>query len=524
MKKTNFIALMLAVALTACSSLPTSTNVAKTYSTAFDHPEQTQLGRLYLEASRKHHALSGFYILNNGLDGLAERLQLIDQAQAALDLQYYIFRQDRSGRLVTAHLLAAAERGVKIRILVDDGATVDGDEQLLTLAAHPNIQVRVFNPLRYRGHDNLARVMEISTHKSHLDYRMHNKLFVADAAVALVGGRNIGDEYFQIDPQGQFGDDDVVGIGPVVKKLTEKFDLFWNSDHAVPAQNVEPERVTLQNLDVLKTSLTAYRQEVEQNKTLFAAGLEHRAIPGIAAMKWAVAQVVCDSPDKRDVEDDKLAGTLIYEPVVRAAAAAKSEVLIVTPFFVPGEEGLKLFQDLQTRHVAVRALTNSLESTPQLPAHAGYAHYRRSMLKLGVQLYEVRATLGSAKGSGESKNLVHYGTYGLHAKQYIFDRQRIFLGSMNFDQRSMHINTEIGLIIDSPELARQEAERFERLISPADSYRVQLKVDPATQVESLVWSTLEDGKQKDYDTEPSHDHGRKLKEELMTILPLDSEL
>lgn len=524
MRRTNFITLMLVAALTACSALPTNTNVAKTYSTAFEHPEQTRLGRLYLDASRKHQGRSGFYILNDGLDGLAARLQLIDQAQASLDLQYYIFRQDRSGRLLTAHLLAAAERGVKIRILVDDGATVDGDEQLLTLAAHRNIQVRVFNPLHYRGHDNLARVMEISTHKSSLDYRMHNKLFVADSALALVGGRNIGDEYFQIDPQGQFGDDDVISIGPVVKKLTEKFDWFWNSDHVLPAQNIEPARVTPQNLDVLKNSVSSYRKEAEQDKTSFAAGLQRRTIPSIAAMKWAQAQVVCDSPDKREVEDDKLAGTLIYEPVAQAAAAANSEVLIVTPFFVPGEEGLKLFQDLQMRHVAVRALTNSLESTPQLPAHAGYAHYRRAMLKLGVQLYEVRATLGLAKGSGESEDLIRYGTYGLHAKQYIFDRQRIFLGSMNFDQRSMHINTEIGLIIDSPELARQEAERFERLSSPANSYRVQLKVDSATQVESLVWSTWEDGKQKDYDTEPSRDRGRKVKEELMSILPLDSEL
>lgn len=524
MRTTTFIALTLTGVLAACAAIPPGANLPKVRSTAFDHPEQTDLGQRYLEAARRHRPLSGFRLLNNGPDGLAARLQLIDQAQAALDLQYYIYRQDQTGKLLTEHLLEAADRGVKIRILVDDSGLMAGDERLFELAAHPNIQVRIFNPLDYRGHSTFLRVLDILAHRSQLDYRMHNKLFIADGAVAMIGGRNIGDPYFQIDPESQFGDDDVFSVGPVVKELAQQFDRFWNSDHAIPSRNLAPDRATVENLQRLRAELTQYRREVDQKKVPFLAGLDGRPLPGAAALDWASARVVSDSPDKREVDDERMAGTLIYEPVVEAAKAAKSEVLIVTPFLVPGEEGLALFRSLHERHVAVRVLTNSLESTPHVSAQAGYAHYRVPMLKLGVQLFEIRADPGLARGSGEPKRLVRYGTFGLHAKVYIFDRQRIFLGSMNFDQRSMHLNTEIGLIIDSPALAEQEVERFERLTSPVNSYRVRLKIDPSTQAESLIWATQENGKPREYDVEPSQTPGRRLEEDFMSILPLDSEL
>lgn len=525
----HFLAIVLFGFLASCTTLPQYANSPKLYSSAFSHPEQTALGSHAIDAAKPHHDLSGFYVLNNGLDGFYARAQLIDKAQASLDLQYFIFRQDETGKLLTERLIRAADRGVNIRILVDDGNTVDGDEQLLTLAAHPHIQIRIFNPLRYRGHDKFVRLAEMTAHKSHLDYRMHNKLFVADNAVALIGGRNIGDEYFQVDPKSQFGDDDVFTIGPVVKQLSQSFDEYWNSDHAVPAQNIDPKLALVDAFNRFKIQLVSYRENQEKQKDavvnrVYSGSKLNSLVTNPTGVTWAGAQLVYDSPDKKDVEDDHLAGSLIYKSVEEAVKSTRSELLVVTPFFIPGSEGMKLFEDLRDRQVSIRVLTNSLESTPQPPAHAGYIHYRRPLLNMGVKLYEIRALLGNARGSGESSKLTQYGHYGLHAKQYVFDRQRIFLGSMNFDQRSMHLNTEIGLIIHSPELAKQEVERFERLTDPSNSYEVLLKADPATKAESLVWSTKENGKPIEYSNEPSRNTQQRIQEDLMTILPLDDEL
>jgi len=525
----NIYHLFLLTVLTACSSLNAYQSAPKEYSTAFSHPEQTSLGQQYLKSANSHGGLSGFYILNNGLDGFYARALLIDKAEAALDLQYYIFRQDDTGKLLTAHLLKAADRGVKIRILVDDAATENGDQQLLTLSAHPNIQVRVFNPLHYRGHDHLLRLAEMTARKSTLDYRMHNKLFIVDGSVALFGGRNVGDEYFQTDPESQFGDDDVFTIGPVIKKLSQSFDDFWNSNMAIPAQSVDSVLTSSASLESFRSNLSKDCKALEDEPDTFSKSAStSRQVNSLVAASiapiWASAEVIYDSPDKKDVEDDKMTGSLIYKPFAEVAKATRSELLIITPFFVPGDDGMVLFKDLHERNVETKVLTNSLESTPQLAAHSGYKHYRKELLALDIKLYEIRANLGKVAGSGESKKLLLFGNYGLHAKQYIFDRKKIFLGSMNFDQRSLHLNTEIGMVINSPELAKQEAERFKRLTDPANSYQVQLKNDPVTKQSMLVWVTRENGEAMEYTDEPSKTFSEKLKTDLMSVLPLDDEL
>ena len=521
--------LVLLSLMTACSSLNIHAPIPKEYSTAFSHPEQTSLGRQYIKSANGHNGLSGFYILNNGLDGFYARALLIDKAEASLDLQYYIFRQDDTGKLLTAHLLKAADRGVKIRILVDDAATEDGDQQLMTLSAHPNIQVRVFNPLNYRGHDHLLRLVEMTARKSTLDYRMHNKLFIVDGAVALFGGRNIGDEYFQTDPDSQFGDDDVFTIGPVIQKLSHSFDEYWNSNMVIPAQTVDSTLASAESLEHFKLALSKDCKALEDEPGTFsklstASSRVNGLVAGSTSPTWASAEVIYDRPDKKETEDDNMAGSLIYQSFAELAKASRSEMLVVTPFFVPGDDGMALFKDLHERNVETKVLTNSLESTPELAAHSGYKHYRKDLLALDIKLYEIRASLGKVAGSGESKKLLSWGNYGLHAKQYIADRKKIFLGSMNFDQRSLHLNTEIGMVINSPELAKQEAERFKHLADPENSYQVHLKNDPATKQNALVWVTKENGKLAESNDEPSKSFGEKLKTDLMSILPLDDEL
>src|SRR5271168_2923339 len=229
------LAVTMAVLLGACSSVPARFSAPKSTSVALEHPEDTRLGAQFDSAARQRDGDSAFRIISVGVDGFLARVQMIDAAEKTLDLQYFIFRGDETGRLLTDALIRAADRGVRVRVLVDDGDTVAGDEQISALDAHPNIEIRVFNPFDYRGHSRLRRTIEFLFNSSRLDYRMHNKLLIVDNTVALIGGRNIGNQYFQLDPDSQFADDDVFAAGPIAARLSATFDEFWNSPFAVPA-------------------------------------------------------------------------------------------------------------------------------------------------------------------------------------------------------------------------------------------------------------------------------------------------
>jgi putative cardiolipin synthase len=458
---------------------------------------------------------------------------MIDAAERTLDLQYFIFRGDETGRLLTDALLRAADRGVRVRVLIDDGDTIAGDEQIIALNAHAAIEIRIFNPFAYRGHGKLQRTGELLFNASRLDYRMHNKLLVADNAVALIGGRNIGNQYFQMDPESQFADDDVFVAGPIVRQLSATFDEYWNSRLAIPAEALGRKQQTAaaladhreqasvrprQSLQALKTGGIDYVKRIATSEPY--AGI----ISGQLPLVWAHAQVVCDSPDKKHVENGALTGRLMTQPVGDAARAVQSELLMVTPFFIPADEEVQLLKDLRQRHVRVRILTNSLESTPELAAQSGYLHYRVPLLEDGMELYEVRSLLGNARGSGQTAKLSRYGNYALHAKLFVFDRRKIFVGSMNFDQRSKRINTEVGLIIDSPELAQQTAIRFEAMALPENSYALALRPGSAGSSPRLVWRTQENGKAVEYTREPARSRWQRLKLKLLSLLPLGGEL
>ncbi|MGA7178493.1 MAG: phospholipase D-like domain-containing protein, partial [Thiobacillaceae bacterium] len=247
-------------------------------------------------------------------------------------------------------------------------------------------------------------------------------------------------------------------------------------------------------------------------------------ISGRLPLIWAHAQVICDSPDKKKVESGSMVGRLMHRPVANAAAAAQSELLMVTPYLIPGKEGMRLFKELRKRNVRVRILTSSLESSTVLLAQSGYMQYRVPLLEDGVELYEIRSLLGNTRGSGQTKAISRHGNYSLHAKLFVFDRQRLFIGSMNFDQRSMHLNTEIGLIIDSPELAQQIAARFEAMVQPANAYSLALRPSAAGGAPALVWRTQKDGKAVEYDTEPARSNWQRFEVNILSLLPLDREL
>jgi putative cardiolipin synthase len=523
----SLVALIVTV-LSGCASLPPGSHFPRIASSALAHPEETRLGRQFDDAARQQGGNSGFRIIPVGANGFLIRMQMINSAERTLDLQYFIFRGDETGRLLTEACLRAADRGVRVRVLIDDGDTVAGDEQITTLQAHPSVELRIFNPFAYRGHAQVLRGIEFAFNATRLDYRMHNKLLVVDNAIALIGGRNIGDQYFQMNPESQLADDDVFAAGPIVQRLSATFDEFWNSALSIPAE-------ALSGGNSSSTALNQHREVNEESQQLKAGGSDYikrvaagepldGIISGRLPLIWAHGQLVYDSPDKKKVENGAMLGRLMHRPVANATKAVQSELLMVTPYVIPGNEGMQLFKDLRQRNVRVRVLTNSLESSTESLAQSGYMHYRVPLLESGVELYEIRSLLGNAKGSGQTAAISRYGNYSLHAKLFVFDRQRLFIGSMNFDQRSMHLNTEIGLIIDSPELSQQIAARFEAMVQPVNSYRLELRPSDAGRSPNLVWVTEENGKAVEYATEPARSNWQRFKVNLLSLLQLDKEL
>jgi len=512
---------LLACCLGGCASLPPGSNYPKTRTVALPEPEATHLGQQFAGAAHEHGTKAGYRIITVGVDGFLVRMEMINTAERTLDLQYYILHEDESGRLLTEALRRAADRGVRVRLLIDDGETISGDEQVFAIAARANVEIRVFNPFAYRGHNQLIRATEYLFNHSRLDYRMHNKLIVADNSIALVGGRNIGDQYFQIDPQSQFADDDVFVGGPIVHELSGTFDEYWNSALAIPAQALHGINTHQQfhkaHTDKVAKAGFDYQSKLDSGEPL--AGI----LAGHLPLIWANGQVVCDSPEKKRAADIPGVGSLMYAPVAHAVALVQSELLIVSPYVVPSRDELRLLQDRREHKVRIRILTNSLESAPELSAHSGYMHYRRELLTDGVELYEVRSRLGEPRGSGESTKISRYGNFALHAKLYVLDRKRLYIGSMNLDRRSRRINTEIGLIIDSAELSEETAKRFEAMTLPENSYSVTLP-SPSDKPAHLVWRTVENGTPVEYNIEPAKHPWQRAEVKVLSLLPLDSEL
>jgi putative cardiolipin synthase len=526
-RRLPFVLLVIA-AMAGCASLPPGSGFTKTPSQTYAHPEETRLGHRFDITGQDHGGNSAFRIIPVGADGFLIRMQMINAAEQSIDLQYFVFHSDDTGHLLTGAVLRAADRGVRVRILIDDGETYSGDEQLTLLEAHPKIEIRIFNPFAYRGHLALFRAAEFALNSSRLDYRMHNKLLVVDDAVALLGGRNIGDQYFQIDPASQFADDDIFATGPIVPQLSASFDEFWNSRLAIPSAALSG-GASSQALDEYREKLGRQDPESKPHETDYAgrvaAGEPFEGIAGgRLPLIWAHASLISDSPDKKSVEDGSLVGRLIHRAVAEAASATRTELLMITPYFIPGAEGMKLFDTLRRRDVRIRILTNSLESSTVLAAQVGYMHYRLPLLASGVELNEIRSHLGNDKGSGQSPGMSRHGNFSLHAKLFVFDRERLFIGSMNFDQRSMHLNTEIGLLIDSPELARQLAARFDAMVQPVNPYRLTLRPGTNGTVPALEWTSQEGSASTRYEREPARSEWQRFNAELLNVLPLDDEL
>jgi cardiolipin synthase C len=521
----RLIVVILALVVAGCATVP-GADYPKQRSTALDHPESTALGQKIDEAERAHPGLSGFRLLTDGAEGLVARAKLAEAAKATLDLQYFIVKNDVTGKLVMDGILRAADRGVRVRMLLDDSDDLVRNAQIIALAAHPRIQIRIFNPYHARGLFDVLRYPEFII-DARLNYRMHNKVFVADNAAAVIGGRNIGDDYFAASAHTDRADMDVLAVGPIVQRISRSFDWYWNDHLSIPVQ-------ALLAVKPGPEALSAYRAELEQNRRnpqtptqlpkLEVADPVHALLDGDGSLVWAKADLLFDNPDKEKVEAGEKHGPLLRDRLAEALQTVHQELLMVSPYLVPAEDGMKLLEKLRANGVRVRIITNSLASTDIPAAHSGYEHYRVRLLKDGVELYEVKRVPEADDGESRSLRSGSGGQFSLHAKVFVLDRQRLFIGSMNFDYRSLKLNTEIGLLIDSPELAGQIAQRFEAIAQPANCYIPYLTAPDAFGHRHVAWRTEENGKPVELATEPMGDIFRGLQASLLSLLPLDDLL
>jgi putative cardiolipin synthase len=512
------------LAAAACTTLPPTLDAPKTATTALATPESTSLGRSVAARAKEHPGLSGFRLLVDGKDSFAMRLRIASKAERTLDLQYFLFQQDDTGRLLLAAMLAAADRGVRVRLLLDDAQAFDADSMIRPLAAHPNIEIRIYNPFVARRQFAFLRGAEFLLESGRLNYRMHNKLFVADNAVAITGGRNVGDEYFQASSTVEFGDFDLAVGGPMVQQLSRGFDLYWNDKLAVPVETLPLGKPSAADLEKCRAALAEHSRKMADSDYVRSLPQGDRLAEILSAkstLVWAKAEFAYDTPDKAQTTAGEQPGRLMWKRVARAAEGAKEELIIVSPYLVPGDTEMELLRRLRAQNVRIRILTNSLASTDMPVAHAGYLVCRVPLLEAGVELFEVRTTLGAPV---TRRGLIKSGSsdqFALHAKVFVIDRQRVFVGSMNFDQRSLNINTEQGLVIDSPELAREIAARFEAIVQPANSYRLELDDVGAPTGPTLRWVSVEDGKTVTYDSEPGVDAVKRARVRFLSLLPLD---
>ena len=524
----NWLGLVaLAILVSGCATVPPGSDYPRPASNALTHPEQTNLGRQLAPQLAAHAGVSGFRLLPVGIDSFLLRMEMAQQAERTLDVQYFVLENDDTGKLIQEALLQAADRGVRVRVLIDDEGSYGREDQLKPLAAHPNIELRVFNPAVYRGPIQALHDVELLCDAGRLNYRMHNKLFVVDNQVGIIGGRNIGDAYFQEGRDLEFGDYDVIATGGIVKNMSASFDDYWNSPLAIPIEALFGGKSSDKALSDYRDALTQHHATVsgKDYMTRLSGGEPLRALlSGKSSWTWARAEIIYDSPAKSKVEDGDEPGRLLRHRLGKVVEATRSELLIVSPYVVPGEAGVKFLAKLRERGLQVRVLTNSLASTDMPVVHSAYQKYRVPLLEMGVELYEVRPILGKPVVRGDALKSPSAGQFALHAKVFVFDRQRVFVGSMNLDRRSLHVNTEIGVIIDSPELARQIAARFAAIAQPANSYVLAVDGTNAAGGPALSWHTLEDGKPVEYRQEPDASIWRRAKVDMLSMLPLDELL
>jgi len=505
------IPVLVASLLGACASV--DFDYPKPASSALLDTDDTYLGRELAGLPEQRPGEAGFYPLADGIDALASRLLLAERAERSIDVQYYLIKSDITSNAFVRALLQAADRGVRVRLLLDDVFTGGYDAGMAALDSHPNFEIRIFNPFAHRS----ARFADGITGFSRINRRMHNKSFTVDNQVTIIGGRNIADEYFAARADLNFGDLDVMGIGPVVAEVSEMFDSYWNHERAAPID------AFAKMPDDPAAELERIRAELEQSlqqilDSEYAEAVRDQILENIetdsSVFTWAPYVLAVDAPDKSFKSLADTAGS-ITTALRESLLSAQKEIIIISPYFVPLKTGIEELVALQDGGIDVTIITNSLAANNHTPVHGGYAPSRKPLLKSGVRIFEFRA---DAHILGTQISAEEGAISTLHTKAFIVDAQELFIGSFNFDPRSANINTELGVIIRSPELAEAAANAINNALAEK-TYEVFLN-DKG----KLRWRGLEKGQEVVHDKEPQTKWSKRFAAGFSRILPIRGQL
>lgn len=503
------------IALGIYYRLPDNTN--RVASSAMLDGSPTKLGRANKALLAANSGQAGIHLLPDGRDAFVARAVLAREAQQTIDVQYYMYHQDTVGSLLTQELLAAADRGVRVRMLIDDIYGAESEDTWVTLNAHPNMEVRLWNPWRRHRNRTLQSILRFRD----INFRMHSKSFTVDGEFTILGGRNIGDEYFNANPEVAFSDIDVVAIGPPVEEVSRVFDDYWNHAFSYPVERLirvgstEAVAALRDSRDSLY-SRPATKRYVE---ALVESDLAQELASGSLNFSWSEARVIYDSPSKKD-QGPEDSSKLLISQLAPYIVGSSQRVFIVSPYFVPGDRAADALIELAAKGVDVRVLTNSLASNDVTAVHAGYAKYRRKLLRGGVRLFEFDESLKDRAGKlftwlpGLSKS-------SLHAKTMVMDGEWMFVGSFNFDQRSLHINNEIGLLFKNPELAGRSSRDFANRVGEV-AFEVRFSRPDGTQ--NMQWVGGVGGADVVMEQEPYATSLQKGLVGILKWLPIDSQL
>jgi len=527
-----YLLIVTALIVSGCTSLPSDYEAVSTY--YFADTGDSTLGKKSSEILSGDTDESIMYLINEGTDAFYARMILLAEAERSIDVQYFIWHADLIGKLLFNEMIKAADRGVRVRILLDD-INVDSEVEsmLYAMDQHVNIEVRLYNPFASRG----FRLADFVTDGFHMNRRMHNKSFTVDGQMTIVGGRNIGNEYFSADEESNFADLDVISVGPVVEDVEKQFDTYWNSNVVITVAAFDHNQASFEDLEKLRKELSEFLESKRDSKyaldiqdsEMYKRMLDstYKSTSVLDKVFKGDVIVIYDDPEKSTGKSDEeiVYLTSLIRPHVQKI---KNSFEIISPYFVPGDSGTEYLVDMVKKGVKVRLVTNSLSSTDGLMAQSGYARHRIELLKGGVEIYELK-TETKTKASRSLRRSAKAKS-GLHAKTYIFDREEIFIGSFNFDQRSANINTEVGIIYQVPEMAKLVASSvFDDAVAEG-AYRVELVIEHEDidgidiEQEKVIWVETNDGEQTRYTEDPGTSGWRRFNEDVFSILPIESQL
>ena len=511
---------LLVIAVPACASLPKVRTAQPSHALA--DTGGTTLGHMAAGQMSGRASPSGIHLLPQGPVAFYARLALAEMAERSIDAQYYIWQRDRVGKLLLGALVRAADRGVRVRLLVDDIGSLPDDDTLRMIDAHENIEVRLFNPASSR----VARSLWVFTEFSRVNRRMHNKSFTVDNQVTVVGGRNIGDEYFQAGSVFNYGDVDAVAIGAVVPEVSARFDRYWNAEVVYGIRELHPEPMEAGEAEKRRTRLLDFAEEQRHTQQAAAARdsdwareLRERRV----SFADATIRVTSDDPAKVERPPDNHASTNLLPQLAPEFNGVHDRLVLVSPYFVPGKGGVRWLSDLRARGVRVALLTNGLGSTDVLPVFSKYRKYRRPLIEAGVEIYEVNPRSGALKPAvpAEDPDAPPPGV-SLHGKLLAFDCRQFFVGSMNLDPRSARLNTEIGFVVDAPDVARTLCEGLDRSFANG-AYRVEVGRLPGGGTR-LEWVGKDGGRDVRLTGEPHSSRWQRVKAWFFGILPIEGQM